>query len=328
MIKETRYQNLPAFELSDERTRLTIVPSFGGSIAELIDIERGQEWLYRNPQLSYQTPNYGDNFSQFDVGGIFDCFPTIEACHYPRGPWRGTPLPSHGEVWALPWDAKIEQSDRNEENEDTEDKEIPEVLHLSTHGMRLPYRLEKRIHIQENGRIHFDYCATNLSHEPMPFLWSLHPLLNISPGMEISIPVEQMRVVSAPSFPANFADMIPWPNHESMELDRVPEPDSDIATKLFSRKLPVGWVELSDPATKAAIRFEFDPTVVTHLGLWLNYGGWSGVADPEAEPAFNIAIEPGIGAPDSLTTAVKHWQQYGVLPPKGSRQWWFQISIS
>ncbi len=334
MITETSYQNLPAFELSDEHTRLTIVPAFGGSIAELFDIERKHEWLYKNPNLSYQVPDYGDDFDQFDVGGLFDCFPTIEPCFYPSGPWRGTPLPNHGEVWALPWEAEIEEADQSEnEDEDqdqaeSEDEKTAKILHLSTHGMRLPYRLEKRIHIQENGRIHFDYHATNLSHEPLPFLWSLHPLLNVSPGMEISIPVEQMQVVSAPSFPANFADVIPWPFYEGMDLERVPEPDAGIAVKLLSRELPVGWVELSDPDTKAAIRFEFDPTVLTHLGLWLNYGGWPGNADPEAEPLFNIAIEPGIGAPDSLVTAVNHWGQYGVLPPKNSRHWWFQISIS
>lgn len=324
MIKETSYNNLPALQLSDERTRLTIVPSFGGNIAELFDLERQREWLYKNSALPYQVPDYGDSFNEFDVGGLFECFPTIAECFYPTGPWRGAPLPNHGEVWALPWDAQIEE---RTEHENEEGKK--EILHLSTHGMRLPYRLEKSIQIQADGRIRFDYQATNLSHIPMPFLWSLHPLLNVSAGMELSIPVEEMRVCSTPSFPAQFADVIPWPYYKGMDLDRVPAlegEDDGIAAKLFASHLPVGWMELSDPSTEAAIRFEFDPTVVTGAGLWLNYGGWAGV--PDAEPYFNIAIEPCIGKPDSLATAVNHWGQYGVLPPKNSRHWWVLISIS
>ena len=318
MIKETSYNKIPAFQLSDDRTSLTIVPSFGGNIAELIDTQRQHEWFYHNPALTYQVPDYGDNYHQFDMGGMIDCFPTVEQCFYPTHPWRGTPLPSHGEVWALPWDAQIENKEEEEDQ--------GEIIHLSTYGMRLPYRLEKWIQIQEDGRIRFDYRATNLSHVSMPFIWSSHPLLKITPGMEISIPVEQMQVSSAPSFPARHAEMIAWPDYKGMELHRVPEPDAGIAVKLFSSQLPVGWVELSDPSTGAAIRFEFDPTIVTHLGLWINYGGWAGI--PGVEPYFTIAIEPCIGAPDSLETAVNHWQQHDILPPKNSRHWWLQISTS
>ena len=95
--------------------------------------------------------------------------------------------------------------------------------------------------------------------------------------------------------------------------------------KLFSPPLSEGWAALSDPADGAAFRVSFDPTLVTHLGLWLNYGGWAGAAG--AEPYYNLGLEPCIGAPDTLDTAVDHWGEYGALPPKGSQAWWLQMTL-
>ena len=76
---------------------------------------------------------------------------------------------------------------------------------------------------------------------------------------------------------------------------------------------------LQDIVGGAELRLQFDPSEVTHMGLWLNYGGWSGV--PGAAPYYNVAIEPAIGAQDDLALAVKHYNEYGELPPHGRQAW-------
>lgn len=313
-ITETTFRDIPALRLEDDSLRLTVIPGWGGKIPEIYDLRRGREWLSENPALPYRLPHYGASYVRdFDVGGFDECFPTVGICRHPSPPWEGTPLPDHGEVWSLPWAARVEG----------------DALCLSTHGVRLPYRLEKRIALHDGGRIRFEYIAVNPTPFPMPFLWSSHPLFALRPGIELDVPVDRVRVFSTPSFPARHGDVIPWPRFEGMELNRAPAPHDShmgIATKLFSAPLSEGWAVLRDPADGAAFRFDFDPTAVTHLGLWLNYGGWAGAVD--AAPYFNIAIEPCIGAPDDLDVAVNHWHEHGLLPPGGSSGWWLQMTVT
>ena len=64
------------------------------------------------------------------MSGFDEVFPSIESCYYPVEPWEGVKVPDHGEVWSLPW--------RYEVHEDSVD--------LSVHGVRFPYRLQKKIH--------------------------------------------------------------------------------------------------------------------------------------------------------------------------------------
>jgi len=310
MIAETTFKDLPALQLSDNFVRLTIIPQWGGKVSEIVDLRRGRQWLSENAALPYRLPEYGANYVRdFDVGGLDECFPTVGACYAPAAPWKGTPLPDHGEVWALPWAVRLGG----------------EILRLSTYGVRLPYRLEKSIRLLGGGKVRFDYKASNLSPFPMPFLWSSHPLFALRPGMEIRLPTPRLRVFAAPTpgFPAHHGDLVDWPHPD---LTPVPGPDAGLIAKLFSPPLTEGWAELVDSADGAAFRFEFDPGQVTHLGLWLNYGGWAGV--PGAAPYFNLGLEPCIGAPDTLDTAVDHWGEYGLLPPTGSLAWWLQMAVS
>jgi galactose mutarotase-like enzyme len=311
VIAETTFKALPAVRLYDDWVRLTIIPAWGGKVAELFDLRRHREWLFVNPALPYRLPEYGASYVQdFDLGGFDECFPTVGDCAYPIGPWKGTPLPDHGEVWSIPWRARQEG----------------ESLRLTTYGVRLPYRLEKSIRLLGEGRTRFDYRATNLTPFPMPFLWSSHPLLALRPGMRLHLPVTEMSVYDASSAPDCRGDTIAWPRFEDRDLSQVPEPDAGVAVKLFPPPLSEGWAELCDPADSARFRFEFDPRLVTHLGVWINYGGWAGV--PRAEPYFNLGLEPCIGAPDRLDTAVHQWGAYGQLPPGGRLEWWLRISVA
>lgn len=311
MITEVAHENLLAYRLADESLRLTVLPHWGGKVAEIHDLRRGREWLFRNPALPYRLPMYDANYVRdFDVGGFDECFPNVGASAYPSGPWRGVPLPDHGEVWSLPWETQI----------------LGETLFLTVHGIRLPYRLEKTIHLLGGGRARLDYRAHNLAPFPMPFLWSSHPLLALRPGMKLNLPTTQMRVYSAVNFPAQHGDVIDLAQASGHDLSVAPDRGAGIALKLFSPRLTEGWAELSDPADGAAFRFDFDPDQVTRLGLWLNYGGWAGA--PGAAPYFNLGLEPCLGAPDTLDTAVNHWRAYATLPPSGTKEWWLEITLT
>ncbi len=313
MIAETTFKGLPALQLSDASTRLTVIPAWGGKIAEMFDARRKREWLFENPALPYRLPEYGaDYVRDFDVGGFDECFPTVGACLHPSAPWQATPLPDHGEVWSIPWSARVDG----------------ERLQLETHGVRLPYRLHKSIRLPGDGRVRLDYRAYNLTPFPMPFVWSSHPLFAIRPGMRIELPAERVKVHAAPAFPrpVHHGDSLPWPGRSGLDLATVPQPSAGLAIKLFTPPLTEGWAALSDPSDGAGFRFDFDPALVPQVGVWLNYGGWAGA--PKAKPYFNLTLEPCIGAPDDLDTAVSRWGEFGVLTPGEAREWWLDVTLA
>ena len=85
------------------------------------------------------------------------------------------------------------------------------------------------------------------------------------------------------------------------------------------------WVEtaLVDMDGKHSFTFRFRPAEITHVGVWMNYGGWSGSG---SENYYNLGLEPCIGGRDSLSSA-KLLGEYTVLPAQGSRSWRLELSI-
>ena len=282
MIVEAFFKILPALQLSDRSVRLAVLPGWGGKVSEIVDLRRQHQWLTENPVSPYRLPTYASNYvrdfdvSGFDVKGFDECFPTVRACPYPAAPWERAPVPDHGEVWSLPWSVQVNGG----------------VLHVPTHGVRLPFRLEKTLRLLGNATARFDYRATNLSPFPMPFVLSSHPLLALRPGMVLSLPITNLCVYSAPSFPALPGQVIPWPRFDDLDLSLVPPADAGLSAKLFSPPLTAGWADLADPVDGTQFRFEFDPAQVTHLGLWLNYGGWARLTG--LAPYYKLGLEPWI----------------------------------
>lgn len=310
-MEEVSYRGFPALQFETPALRALIIPQWGGKIASLYDRRREREWLWTNPHLEYRPPAYDANYvAEFDVGGFDECFPNVGAGPYPLKPWRDIPLPDHGEVWALPWEAKPRA----------------DGVDLRVHGVRLPYVLEKTVRFMADGRLRLDYTARNLTNFDMPVLWSSHPLLSVHEGMALQAPAVRMRVDNAANnFPAETGDDIPWPHYRHLDLSRLPPADAGWAVKLYTRRLQEGHVTLSDLNDGAAFHFRFDPRLVTHLGLWLNYGGWSGV--PGATPYYNLALEPCIGAADHLDVSVQEGA-YLTLPARGERTWWLEVALS
>jgi galactose mutarotase-like enzyme len=69
----------------------------------------------------------------------------------------------------------------------------------------------------------------------------------------------------------------------------------------------------------ARLEVSFDTAQVTHFGLWLNRGGWSPFA--RGKGYRNLAFEPCMGAPDSLTEALGQWRSANWLEPGQTREW-------
>ena len=90
------------------------------------------------------------------------------------------------------------------------------------------------------------------------------------------------------------------------------------ACKLFLDLAP-GPVVAAVEEEGARLEIAFDGAEVTHCGLWINHRGWTPFDG--GTPYRNLAVEPCLGAPDSLAEALGAWDAAAWLAPGETRAW-------
>jgi hypothetical protein len=281
-MRHRRADELPrlrSLELANDGLRVVVFPELGGKIASLVSRRTGREWLWRNPHLPYRRAAPGDSYvALHDTGGIDECFPTVAPSES---------LPDHGELWSRAWTIEERGGDR---------------VALSVLGPRESYRFRRTLHLpRAAARLELAYELESHSDRELPFVWCLHALFAIEPGMQVELP-----------------DATPI---------RVPDPQSagftPSATKRFAGPLSRGGVALRTADGRESLRLRFDPAEVPFVGLWQNYAGWSGADTP---PYFNLAIEPSIGDRDGLDDARARGTA-GILAPRARRAWRIALEL-
>lgn len=303
------YKDLRATVLENEVLAATVLPDFGSKLASLVYKPLGRELLWQNPGPIYRRTSYGADYAEGELSGFDEMFPTISRCFYERAPWSGVELPDHGEVWSIPWSLTVE----------------PEELRLEVHGVRLPYRLGKRLRL-DGGCLRIAYRAENLAPVEMDFLWAAHPLFNASPGMELIVPQGMNRIVnSVPgrrlgSYGAMFDFPLARLPDGPFALDRVPPRNADGYQKYyFCGRVPEGWCLLYDPEPRLNVGLSYPRETVPYLGLWLNEGGFAG--------QYNIAPEPATAAMDRIDLA-RMWGTGSMLQARQALEWHLNITVA
>jgi len=296
---------------------LSLMPALGGKINSLRDLRTGREWLWQNPRIPYaQVPADSSYGARADSGGWDECFPTVADCAYPSAPWAGRPLPDHGELWS--------QAPALEVSEGADSAS----LRTGWQGAALPYWFERQVQATAgSARLRVDYTVSNQGHSPLQFIWSLHPLLAIEPGMQLCLPAEA-RFNCWTSTPANSlpASGLSFPlSLGGHDLATLPEPSAGLALKLWSDPLPAGQGWAAVQARDGALQMRWDPALLPQVGFWMNLGGWSGDGGPAY---YNLGLEPCIGAQDSLAEAVTRQHVFGELAPGGRRAWWLEVELA
>ena len=305
--KDETFMGLPALRWSNGQLALVILPDLGGKIVSLTDAA-GHEWLWRNPHLPWRRPGPETSFvREGDLGGWDECFPTVAEGVYPIEPWRGTPLRDHGEIWGARCDVRWTGG----------------RLQLWAEGTHFPYTFIRTLMLHAHEPVlDLTYQVTNRSDTPLAYLWCAHPLLAITPGMAIELPTgSPVRRYGDGPLPERFA----WPLANDLDAGQVPSASVGWASKLFVGPLTAGWAALHDPMQGRRLRFEFDPRQVPYIGLWLNYGGWSGAG---TAPYFNLGLEPASGAPDDLDNALGDWQAVSMLPAHATQTWHLRLRVT
>jgi galactose mutarotase-like enzyme len=317
---ETQIAGLQAVSVATGAITLTLIPALGGKISSLYDQRTGREWLWTHPRMPYRQVPHGSSYTaEADTGGWDECFPSVAPCAYPSTPWQGAAIQDHGELWSQPAELTI--------------IEQPEQVTLTTrwHGVAVPYRFERRVVLTAgSGVMRCHYHVTNATNAALPFIWCVHPLLAIEPGMQLMVPNDasfyRWATVPADVLPADRGLRFPLTVHahgQSFDLTTLPDATAALALKLWSAPLREGWATLK--AANGELRMRWDVQQVPQLAFWLNLGAWAG---DQGAPYYNLGLEPCIGAQDSLAEAVDDWNLFQTVPPQGSTEWWLEVELT
>ena len=317
-ISRTTIEGFEGIRVHTGVVELTLIPELGGKISSLRDTRTDREWLWRHPRYPYKRVPHGSSYiAEADTGGWDECFPSVAACSYPSEPWRGVAIQDHGELWSQAADFEIiEQADKV-------------TLFNRWQGVALPYTFARKISIHENSAcLHIDYEVENQSDHPINYVWCIHPLLAIEPGMELFLSASS-RLHVAGTIPANISpsmENLQYPFEvPGLNFPSLPESSAACAIKIWSDPLPSGEAWATLHAYDGEFRMKWDADLLPQIAVWMNFGAW---AADGGTPYYNLGLEPCIGAQDSLADAVTQYHLFGTLPPHGSKAWWLEIELA
>jgi len=300
MARETHWQGLDALVLENPALRVTVVPSMGGHVAELVDVATGRDLLWRNPRATPRPAPYGAHFDDWWSGGWDEIFPSGD-----RGRLHGEPLPYMGELWCTPWSA----------TSGTAGDGVAAWIDGSVFGTVAAARFERRLTLRgAEPVLRATYRIENLDVRPLPFTWGIHPSFAVGSTHRIDHPATDMLVgvSSSPELGAP-GDRYSWPT--------LPDPSSPTGTRDVSlvrgrdaavfgghwaTDLAEGWLALTDTVTRRGLAIAFDPAVFPHAWLWQVYGGWRG--------HHHLALEAWTSHPMDLEGAITAGRARSLAP--------------
>jgi hypothetical protein len=299
-------------ELQGGGSRVRIVPALGGKIS-VLEIG-GREWLWTNDAIAPREYVDGAEYAETaDTGGYDECFPTVAACRLPASArqFASLQLPDHGELWST-WPAVTVET--------TADGQVATCV---WEGRRMPYVFTRAVRIAPSGDVVMRYEVRNTGPEPLPFVWSSHPLLPLTEQTWLDLPAgSSVRVDGRHGEAVHMAEDFRWPRvrleKAIADLSWPAAAARHYACKLFVG-LPTSGAVVAVEEGAARLELLVGGDDVSTVGIWINRRGWS--PNRRIKPYLNLGFEPCIGSPDSLTTALGTWAGGQWLPPAAVRRW-------
>jgi len=289
------YLSSDGITLENRRLRVVVFPELGGRIWSIVYKPLDREILWHNPRVKPQRVPFGSAFDDVWCGGWEEMFPTAAP-----GTVNQKPFPDHGEVWCLPWTARVEES--------------PGAVALRLH-CQAPLSgatVEKCFCLrEEDARLEVTYTLTNQSKDELPFMLALHPAFAISGGERIDFP--EMSVDLEPSYlgtldgvTAPFAWPFAFRDGEPLDLRTVCSSSSKEVYFLYGHDFRSGWCALTDLAERLTVGYIFPPKVFQSCWLFATYGGWR---DYQV-----VLLEPCTSRPQQIEMAIEKQRAIRLAP--------------
>lgn len=281
------YRGLRVVTLENDLLRIQLLPEVGAKIWQIAYKPLGADLLWNNPRIPPARHSIHTRYDDVWSGGWDELFPTDEEALI-----SDERYPDHGELWTGQWEAEPFSTA----------EEVGVKLKFLTPISAIA--IEKTIVLRrDDSRILFNHRFTNLGANPFPFLWKLHPALNVSAQHRIDFP--PMRVVREPAFPGTLGQasmQFDWPvvnlSNRQVDLRRAPDATERQLYFFYGTEMKAGWCALTNTATGLSCGLHYDPSVFPSCWLFASYGGWRN---------YNVAVlEPCTGYPlnfDALAAA-------------------------
>ena len=289
LVRQTQWAGLDAITLENGALRVTVVPSLGGHVAELVDLAGDTNLLWRNPRLTPRPAPYGAWFDDWWSGGWDEIFPSGD-----QGRLHGEQLPYMGELWCAPWDVGTGRG--------SDSAWIDGTVQTTIAAARFERRLELRAG-EPVLRVH--YRIENLDVRPLPFTWGIHPAFAVTSAHRIHHPGREMLVgVSSDPSLGVAGTCYRWPHLPdpgvpggARDAAAVRPREDAVFGGHWAVDLPEGWLALTNMATRRGVAIAFDRKVFPHAWLWQVYGGWRG--------HHHVALEAWTSHPMELEAALE-----------------------
>ncbi|HEX7973712.1 MAG TPA: DUF4432 family protein [Anaerolineales bacterium] len=290
MILEEKRNGHRLLRLENDRLSVGVLPEKGADICELVYRPSRVQFLMQTPS-GLQPPGERPpaEFVENYEGGWQELFPNCnEACQV-----NGAEIPFHGEAALLPWQAQVLEAPPGEAR-----------LALSVRCQRLPFTLERRMHLHADGRLETGERITNAGQTAQPFVWGQHLVLGgdfLADGCRLELPAHRLATPEQTFEPAT-ARLAPgqqtaWPvargfsEGEFYDLREIPGPQAHTHDDAFAYELDEGWLAVTNPALGLRFRLEWDAAVFPWVVLWMPYGGSDA---PPLTGIYGLGVEPWV----------------------------------
>jgi len=247
--------------LDNDALKAEILPLDGGRLISLTHKLSGREYIWTNPRTRGILRYHGANYDNLSAGGVEEAFPTgYQDC------FNGDDLPFFGEIWPLIW----QYSENSMQN----------GWVLDTYCSVYPVKVTKEWTLNESG-LCCRYELENLSDRPLPYLFGVHPCLNINPGDRLELPSGTWAIGS--TFPDGLlSGEFEWPVSGMRDLSVLPDDNegTDVSVgkaeyiHIYKSKADTG--EFAIHTANKSLRVLYDSSYFTSLSIWMIYGGWRG----------------------------------------------------
>ncbi|MFN8224260.1 MAG: aldose 1-epimerase [Gaiellales bacterium] len=284
--------------------RVSLIPSRGADIFELVDRESGQDTLFKTP--------WGVSGGLARTGGAapvtswFDSYAGGWTVLVPNGgaacEVMGVELPFHGEASVAPWEVTARSDDGRS-------------VDLRCLLRRSPLRLDRRVTLdRERPTLTLHERLTNIGGEPYDFIWAHHPTLGealLDGQCRIDTSARSIETDASYDPPGNA--LVPgarghWPLIEGREgtvdLSTVPAPGTTRSLLAYLSEFGSdAWYAVSNHGRGIGFALRWPVDVFPCAWFWQELNASSGY--PFFRAARAIAIEPSTTFPaDGLAAAI------------------------
>jgi len=242
--------------------------------------------------------------TEFD--GIDEIFPTMTECKMPAGEFKDARLHPHGDLYRKKWTYSMDNG----------------ILSMQTTGFKLPYVFKRTVHLDKSSLV-LDYAVTNNSEQPLPYIYTFHPIFSASTGSKLELPADLNVKVSfsMKNWLGKSGELRKFGDIKNEDgtlfIENMFKKDSGRYWKFFTEKLNKGEVILRC-GNSSRVVISWPAEMFPYLAVWCSEGNVGG--------QNHIAIEPSASSEESLEKAYACGEAR-LLPPKGKHEWQTRISI-